>query len=252
MQIVQISDLHISADPSANVFGVDTCWALEQVLASVMSSSEPPELIVATGDLVEDGKIASYLRLREVLLGIDVPVYVLPGNHDSPEYVAEYIAGGHIHFQFLHQQGSWCLVFLNSCVRDQGYGRLGVEQLARLESTLDRHPDTPFLVALHHTPITPCRYAGCALRDRSELLAMMAGKQNAKLVIAGHAHTAASEIRDGLHLYTSPATSAMCIHSTDLAADNFWATHSYDRDRRGYRTFDLSPNGNISTDVVWI
>ena len=41
-------------------------------------------MIIATGDLSEDGAGATYQRLAGILAKLTVPVYVTAGNHDDP------------------------------------------------------------------------------------------------------------------------------------------------------------------------
>ena len=79
-----------------------------------LADDEPPDAVVATGDLVQDETHAGYERLRDALLPLKLPVYCVPGNHDAPRAMAQVLGeagfqiGGHAVF------GNWCLVMLNS------------------------------------------------------------------------------------------------------------------------------------------
>ena len=42
-----------------------------------------PDVVLATGDLVERGEPEEYARLRAILDGLAMPLYVIPGNHDA-------------------------------------------------------------------------------------------------------------------------------------------------------------------------
>ena len=50
MRVAQITDLHIVADPEQKVLDIDTHWALERVLASVMTADSLPDIVIATGE----------------------------------------------------------------------------------------------------------------------------------------------------------------------------------------------------------
>jgi Icc protein len=83
IRVLQITDLHILPVEGAAIYGADSSASLRAVLDVACALPEPPTLIIATGDLSEDGSAASYLRLREMLIETGLPTYVLPGNHDD-------------------------------------------------------------------------------------------------------------------------------------------------------------------------
>ena len=53
---------------------------LDKAIAAVMAHK--PDLVLATGDLTENGDPASYERLREAFAAISCPVLATVGNHD--------------------------------------------------------------------------------------------------------------------------------------------------------------------------
>src|SRR5882724_3280896 len=83
VRALQITDLHLLSEVGATIYGTDSFESLRAVLERALGLPAPPEIIVATGDLSEDGSAASYRRLRGLLLETGLPVHVLPGNHDS-------------------------------------------------------------------------------------------------------------------------------------------------------------------------
>ena len=56
-----------------------------------------PDLLLATGDLSEDGSRTSYLALRNYLKPLGIPVLALPGNHDDPGLLAEVFPGSPVY-----------------------------------------------------------------------------------------------------------------------------------------------------------
>lgn len=252
-RILQITDLHIVPDGEGDFCGVDPYRSLERVLDDALARA--PDLIIATGDLAECGDAATYLRLGQLLRSTGIPVFVLAGNHDSPEHIAKELCGGNIHFTDVHDLGEWRLVFLDSHVDGKGYGELSSEQSMRLKDALEQSAARHVLVALHHTPIAPCPSFNCQFGGAREFLEELSSWANVRAVIAGHAHVDCKARFHGIEVMTTPATSVQCVHEpaascTDLVG--FEESHTLDASRHGYRILELEPDGTLSTEVHWI
>jgi Icc protein len=70
-QILQLTDLHLMADPNAALKGVRTRDSLNDVLRFVRELCQANEwdfdYILITGDLAHDEQLATYETLRELL-----------------------------------------------------------------------------------------------------------------------------------------------------------------------------------------
>jgi 3',5'-cyclic-AMP phosphodiesterase len=159
VRILQVTDCHIIPEGGSEILGTDTFRALQRVLETALALREPPELVVATGDLSDDGSEASYKRLRHLLLDTHLPVYVLPGNHDSVSGMQRFLAGGAIKTTRHVDLQPWRLVFLNSKVADRSYGYLEDSELEFLVGAFTEDPQRPVAVCLHHSPTRPCPFA---------------------------------------------------------------------------------------------
>ena len=73
MRIVHVSDLHFGHHDEALAAG----------LAADIARQEPG-LIVVSGDFTQYGTEAEFIRAREFLDSLAVPVFAVPGNHDVP------------------------------------------------------------------------------------------------------------------------------------------------------------------------
>jgi Icc protein len=253
MRLLHISDLHIVPEVGEQIYGVDSYASLKLVLEQGVAAS--PDLIVATGDLTERGDSASYRRLRTLLLSTGLPVFVVPGNHDSLKRLAEDLCGDRIRATDVHDLDSWRLVFLNSRVRGEPQGELSTDQLRLLEGSLVEAPKSHVLVALHHTPIAPCPSFGCQLVGASEFLDRLSFHSNARAVIAGHSHIEAEAKFRSLQVVTTPSTCAEAIHEPAASCSDlgdFWASHRFNPARHGYRMIDLEPEGALSSTVSWV
>ena len=150
--IVQVSDCHLPADPNQKYRGINPHQNLKTLTESLKALK--PDLLLATGDLSEDGSRASYRNLQKILKPIGVPVLALPGNHDDPDLLAEYFPGSPVDTLEASEHDAWQIIRLNSSLPAKPEGRLGESVLSELEVFLTTHQQGPCLIALHHQPIT--------------------------------------------------------------------------------------------------
>jgi Icc protein len=83
MLIAQISDMHLSTPESRNDEIYHTADHLARAVAHLNALEPRPDVVLATGDLVERGEAGEYERLYQQLEPLRMPVYLVPGNHDD-------------------------------------------------------------------------------------------------------------------------------------------------------------------------
>ncbi len=255
VRALQITDLHIVPDVGASIYGTDSFESLRAVLRAALSLPAPPELIVATGDLSEDGSEESYHRLRGALLEAELPVHVLPGNHDSVSRMKSSLVGGLIQMGPVVDVEPWRIVLLDSRVRGKPHGFLESSQLDILSSALGDDPSRPVLACLHHGPARPCPTPGCALQNDAALLDLLGSRPNARAVISGHAHAEIERRFEHVTLLTTPSTCSQGVHAQlgePVDHEDFWASHRFDPSRYGFRMLTLLPGGEIESQVHWV
>jgi len=82
MIIAQISDLHVQP-PGEKAYGiVDTNRYLKAAVEQLNRLHPQPNIVVATGDLVDERTEAEYRMLKEMLAPLRSPLYFVMGNHD--------------------------------------------------------------------------------------------------------------------------------------------------------------------------
>ncbi len=242
MKVIQISDFHWYGEAGRSYRDFDVEGRLRAVLARV--AEERPVLVVASGDLSQDGLGGGYRRLREALLTLDCPVLCLPGNHDDPAEMARLLAGGMIGFMHPWREGGWRLLPLDSCLPREVGGRLAESELARLERWLEEAPECHTLVALHHPPVAVGSkwIDALGLENGEALLRLVRGR--VKGVLFGHVHQAFDGEEGGVRLLGAPATSMQFSPGID--------DFSIDTRPAGYRRLTLHPGGTLDTEVVWV
>ena len=83
MRFAHLSDLHLSQTPVAGVLP-DADAIVEDIVRDVCRIREGLDFVVVSGDMTDDGDPASFRRFETLFETIDLPVFIVPGNHDGP------------------------------------------------------------------------------------------------------------------------------------------------------------------------
>ncbi|HKW92734.1 MAG TPA: phosphodiesterase [Methylomirabilota bacterium] len=213
MLIAQITDTHISTPDSPNDRVFRTPEHLERAVAHLNGLEPRPDVVLATGDLVERGEPVEYARLRSILDRLAMPLYVVPGNHDSREHLARAFADrGYLpprgFLQYTVEQWPVRLIGLDTNVPGKPGGRLCAERLGWLEARLAEAPSRPTVVFMHHPPFR----TGMTLMDEmgleggDELACVIRRHPQVERVLCGHVHRPMTQRFGGTVASTSPAT----------------------------------------------
>lgn len=256
MRIVQFTDTHIIPNEGEVLHGVDSYLSLKKAFQDAMSLTPLPNLFLVSGDITEDGSVKSYKRFKRIFDDSNVPVYVVPGNHDDETKMKSVFENSIIHFKKNEIIDNWNFMFVNSRVPNKGYGRIRNSSLKEIENILADNPNRPTLVLLHHPPLSPCPSHGCKLENERPLLELLKKMSSTSIILSGHMHMEIARSEDNVSLLTAPSTFAYTNHPTpdqqDVDLDNFWKSHDLDIERQGYRVLDLDKSGKFETQVCWI
>lgn len=244
--VLQISDTHLHAAADSRMRGVKTFATFEQVLALAQSDPRwPADLILATGDIVQDESRAGYERFRDTLAPLGVPVLSLPGNHDDPVLMSELLNRGPFQFCGERRLGAWSLVLLSTFLAGEDAGGLGPARLHGLRRALDAHAGQHVLIAMHHHAL-PMRSAwldGVALRDAPQFLEIVDAHPSIRAVVCGHVHQESDQTRNGVRFLSTPSTCAQFLPRSEFFA--------LDVRPPGMRWLTLEPDGTLATEVAW-
>ena len=154
MIIAQITDLHIGFHGPE--MGCENTKRLESVLAELSTQTRQPDLLLVTGDLVETGANWAYEKLKNTLDDVKFPYYLTIGNHDDREAFSKIFSDENFTDGFLQYTiENWPLriIVLDTLEPGRHGGAFCKTRAKWLKAELDKAPQRPTLIALHHPPI---------------------------------------------------------------------------------------------------
>jgi Icc protein len=211
--IAQITDLHIDEPGGFMRRFVDANSKLERAIDYLHTRVERPDAVLATGDLTNDGRPEQFDLLRALLDRLEIPIYLIPGNHDEREGFRSTFsdrpwmpASGPI--DYVIEDFPVRLVGMDTSEPDRHDGTLDDGQLAWLDATLSREPSRPTLLFLHHPPFLSGLWLFDAIRlgGSQALRTVVEGHPQVTQIIAGHVHRPISYHWGATMITTCPST----------------------------------------------
>lgn len=223
VRILQITDTHLFAGETDTLLGINTLHSYHAVLDAIVKQQLPADLIVATGDLVQDQSTRAYQRFTDGIARLPAPCVWLPGNHDyQPSMVQELAAAGISPSKQVLLGDQWQILLLDSQVQSVPHGELSDDQLIWLDNCLAQQPDRHTVVMLHHHPLA----SGCtwldqhSLRNSHMLAEVLTRYQNIEGILCGHIHQDLDVMWNGIRMLATPST---CVqfkpHCTNFTLD---------------------------------
>lgn len=248
--ILQLSDLHVFAQPGQVVRGVPTRESLIEVLEKVRATGLVFEQVVVSGDLTHDEQRETYLVVRELLEEWLDRCHVIPGNHDDRALIREVFgdqAGGSDDgICFSTTVAGWRLIGIDTHVPGSVPGRVAPAMLEWLAAELDRHAREPTILFAHHPPV-PVGSAwldAIGLLDPEPFRELIRRSRQVRVVSCGHVHQEFCGRLGEAVVMTVPSTG---VQFTPLVA-----TSRVDAIAPGFRVFALDgpdESGEITETV---
>lgn len=214
MLIAQITDMHAGGRVEVPAGELDTTARLARAVDHLNGLTPRPDLVLATGDLTWNGELAEYEALRGELDRLDMPVYLLPGNHDDRDNLRAVFADhGYLPAEgFLHytiEDHPLRIVALDTLLPGSAGGLLCAERLAWLAATLGDAPDRPTLLAQHHPPfdIGMPFFDHHSFQGGAGLGDIVARNPQVEMIICGHIHRAVTRRWHGTVVAVAPSPS---------------------------------------------
>lgn len=232
MLIAQLSDAHVM-HPGAFLAGrFDLFGYLERAVDHICMMPRPPDVVLFTGDLVNDGTEDEYQRVRAELERLRRPVYIAPGNHDDRNVLRSVfpdqppLSDGRF-IQFAVEEHELRLIALDTIVPSASHGTLCQLRLDWLQERLSE-VTRPTVLFMHHHPFPSGlpELDSTGIKEGNERLTdIVQSAPHVKLVLCGHVHRPIFGVWAGTAAVIGPS----CAHqgTLDLRLD---ARHSFTMD----------------------
>jgi 3',5'-cyclic AMP phosphodiesterase CpdA len=193
--IAQLSDIHVRPRGLLYKGLVDSNRMFSEAIEHLHELDRTPDLVLLSGDLVDEGHPDEYAMVQELLRPLKAPLLILPGNHDQRQALLDAFPG-HIYLPASGPLHYCCddypvrIVALDSCPPGKHHGEIDSRGLAWLYDTLAMDRNKPTLVLLHHPPfvcgipyLDDYRYV-----DHEPLASVIGAFTHVEAVLCGHVH----------------------------------------------------------------
>jgi 3',5'-cyclic-AMP phosphodiesterase len=200
MLIAQITDIHLGFEPgNPDEFNRQR---LDALLAHINNGPNRPDLLLATGDLVDLGDVESYQRLQEALSVVSCPVLMGLGNHDlrdnfHQQFPETPVAGGFI--QYVKDYDGLRVIMLDTLDEGRHGGAFCETRAAWLKARLAEEKTVPTVLVMHHPPVEVgidwmnthpnepwvARFAG-AIEGADQIKGIICGHLHRNIVVPWH------------------------------------------------------------------
>lgn len=217
MLIAQISDLHMGG-PGEMIFDfVPVSENLARTVSYINGLDPRPELTLVTGDILHAGGLAEAREAARILGGLDMPWYIIPGNHDDRTALREAFAAQtrptkddmFIHYAF--QASGVRFIALDTSGPGVPGGTFCRKRADWLEGQFAEDPDKPTVLFMHHPPVK----FGILETDEDgfdgvDILGDVVGRfPSIEHILCGHTHLTLFANWLGARVCTAPAVSGM-------------------------------------------
>lgn len=253
--LAQISDLHIKAAGRLSYRVVDTAAMLAACIRHLLALPQRPDVVAFTGDLTDFSRPEEYGVLRRLLVPLEMPVYLIPGNHDErdalraafPEHA--YLRQSPRFVQYVIDDHPLRIIAIDTLVPGEGRGELCAERLGWLDERLAEQPSRPTVILMHHPPFET--FIGHmdrqGLTGFAELADVIRNHPQVERLLCGHLHRPIEARFAGTIASTAPSPAHQVV--LDLAPD---ARSQFAMEPPAYRIHAFTPETGVVSHTAFV
>lgn len=243
---MHLTDPHLFAARDGSFRGAVTCASLNAVLVDYRSGDWQADLVVVTGDLIQDDSTGAYELFCQLLRSLDLPVYCVPGNHDIRDTMRKALGSAPFYYCNSVENDNWLLVGIDSCITGRAGGHVSEDEFARLDKLITDSAAQHVMVCLHHPPVAMGSkwLDTVGLDNGDEFLERIESSGKVRLAIFGHVHQEYDAQHGGIRIVATPST----CRQFERGSDEF----AVDNNPPAYRRISLYADGHADCELVWV
>ena len=229
MKFIHLSDTHLLGAPSEKLYGLKPAKRLKKAFKNIQAHHANADFIVITGDLTNDADVRAYAQLKKYIDGINIPVFLLVGNHDHRKrlwkYFPEFRDGDFV--QYVREFDDRVFLFLDTLVEGEEYGELCDIRMAWLEKQLKRYSDRKVYLLMHHHPI----HSGLQrmdtvgnFRSAKAFWKLLSRYDSVQHIFFGHVHRPMQAIHRSISLSSTRSTTFQVAYRPDEQTEHLTNT----------------------------
>ncbi|WP_420934944.1 metallophosphoesterase [Alteromonas sp. A081] len=253
--VIQFSDCHLLHDTSRKGYGgISPYHSLERLLTQLVQSGNTEKVspdvadaVLITGDISGDDSPASYTHFLNLMeLYVDVPWYVIPGNHDANPHYDEYLVPHMLLADLPLRIGSWCIHGLDTRPKQMAKGAQGEidsHELDCIERAVRAADQQHHLLALHHHILPSNSWMDKHnLVNAEHLIEWLDSVKEIKHIIHGHVHSPLRQQvgKDNITSFGCPSSCWQWEMQTDFAVSE---------EKPGYHHISLHDDGDVAVSI---
>ncbi|HUN40220.1 MAG TPA: metallophosphoesterase [Acetobacteraceae bacterium] len=207
---VQISDSHLGFDKPANP---NTTATLQEALNDVAALPGSPAFMIHTGDITHLSKQAQFDTAKQLLSGVKLTAYTVPGEHDILEeggksYLNHFGKGSQGDGWYSFDAGGVHFIAMVNVVnlKGNGLGDFGHEQLEWLERDVKGLSASTPIVVFAHVPLWIAYQPwGWGTADGAQALSYLK-RFGSVTILNGHIHQVLQKVEGHVAFHTARAT----------------------------------------------
>ncbi len=211
--LAQITDCHLLADKHGFYQQVQPARHLAAIVQQLLT--EQPDAVLLTGDLTQDHTAASYQLLAHLLMPLQCPVFVTPGNHDDMAMLAALMQQAPFRAERSLVLGNWLIALLNS-KGETPAGAFHPQEQQWLTSQLQHSAASDIWLFCHHHPLALNWFIDKhGQQDGRRLWQSILADSRIRGIGHGHAHFAYQLQHQGVNIVGCPASSVQFLATAD-------------------------------------
>lgn len=176
-----------------------------------------PDLVLVTGDITHSGLPEEFEQAVQLLNNLQVPYFVIPGNHDDRVNLMDAFAGPSCPCANFSQESEFInyvidgfdvrFIALDSTVAGEPGGKICAKRAAWLNQCLSEQCDKATIIFMHHPPVKlGVRETDVDGFKGADMLANVIKKySNIERILCGHIHLPAFVRWQGTVVSTAPS-----------------------------------------------